>query len=386
MTKPMNFAVIGCGMLARSQHIPNIAASDRMVLHTCIDLSDDALAECKGKHGALHIGKDYEKAIADPDIEAICLATHESLRLPVIKAAMEAGKPIYTEKPMAPTLEEAYEIHKVVTAAKVPFCVGHNRRNAPAMIEGQRIFSEHMADPKPCPWRFQREGTIPKLPDHNAPCMSARINDDYYSWKGYVFDNDETHEGPMLFEMTHFTDVCNWFMGSEPAEVVAIEGGMLNHGTIIRYANGGVATITMGGNGTFGYPKELYEVWGGGAIMIVDHMLEIRTAGIDGAPARKTYPMLGDRHPNVGTEGGFEGYMAKKRVACEEAAASGDTWQIFTAEPDKGHARALERFIDEIRGDGPQVCGVDSALAATRVSFAAIESARSGKAVDMKGV
>ena len=52
MRKPINFAVIGCGMLARSQHIPNIAKSKKAVLHTCCDLSDEALKKCKEKFGA----------------------------------------------------------------------------------------------------------------------------------------------------------------------------------------------------------------------------------------------------------------------------------------------------------------------------------------------
>ena len=59
----LNCAVIGCGMLARSQHIPNIARSNKAVLHTCCDVSDAALAECKEKYGALHITRNYRDAI-----------------------------------------------------------------------------------------------------------------------------------------------------------------------------------------------------------------------------------------------------------------------------------------------------------------------------------
>ncbi len=76
----INFAVIGCGMLARSQHIPNIAASRKAALHTCCDLSDEALAECRDKYGALNITKDYKAAINAPEVEAICIATTEKMR------------------------------------------------------------------------------------------------------------------------------------------------------------------------------------------------------------------------------------------------------------------------------------------------------------------
>jgi len=110
-------------------------------------------------------------------------------------------------------------------------------------------------------------------------------------------------------------------------------------------------------------------------------MLEVRTAGIEGVEPRITYPMLNDLHPNVGTEGGLPGWLAKKRAACEEAAKKDDSLLIFTAEPDKGHAHAIGNFVDEINGLGPVVCGFDDAARATLIAFAALKSAENGRAV-----
>jgi myo-inositol 2-dehydrogenase / D-chiro-inositol 1-dehydrogenase len=379
---PLRFAVIGCGAIAQAQHLPNIARSPRMILHTCVDLDDAILAKCRDQFGALHIRKDFEGAIADPEVDVICLATTEKLRLPVIAAAAQAGKPIYVEKPLATTIEEMSEIRKLVHAASIPFCVGHNRRSSPAMIDAQRIFRQHMTNPQPNPWRWRREGeTLPTLADDGVPSVSVRINDDWYSWKAWVFDKTQAPHGPMLFEMTHFTDICNWFLAAEPVEVTAVETSILNAAVIIRYANGALATIVIGSNGTFGYCKELYEFMGNGAYLAVDHMLEVRTAAIIGAQARTPYPMIGDRHPQIGLEGGVSGWLAKKQAACLEATEKHDPLLQFTAEPDKGHAHALERFVDQILGQGPEVCGVDATVLATRVAFAAIKSAQDRRPV-----
>lgn len=386
-TEKLNVAVIGCGMFARTQHIPNIAKSSRMILHTCCDLSDEALSECKSKHGVLYVSKDYLAVINNPEIDAICIATTEKLRLPLIRAAAEAKKPVYCEKPLARTLEEMYEIQQIVHQANIPFCVGHNRRSSPAMLEAHSIFRSHMKNPKPCPWRFNREGQRrPVFADDGKAAMSVRINDDWYSWKSWVFDKQQAPYGQMLFEMTHFTDLCSWFLAAEPVEVTAMEEGMLNSAVIIRYKTGELASLLMCANGTFGYPKELYEAFGNGGAVIVDHMLEIRTAGIEGAPLIKTFPMLKDRHPDIGTEGGLSGWLKKKQAACQEAIAAHDPMLIFTAEPDKGHAHALERFVDEIRGTGPRVCGVDDAVMATRVAFAAIKSAAENRTVKLSEI
>lgn len=380
--KPINVAVIGCGSVARAQHIPNIVRSPRMVLHTCVDTDDNVLAECRDVFGAKHIRKDFEGAIADPEVDMICLATTEKLRFPVIARAASAGKPVYVEKPLAKSLEELYEIQRVVLAADIPFCVGHNRRASPAMLDAQHIFRQHMSHPNVCPWRWRREEDhLPPLPDDGVPSVSVRINDDWYSWKGWVFDKTQAPHGPMLFEMTHFTDVCNWFLAEEPMEVSAVETGMLNMAVIVRYRSGALATIVIANNGTMGYCKELYEFMGNGGYLAVDHMLEVRTAEIEGAPARTVYPMVHDLHPQIGLEGGVSGWLAKKRVACEEAATHNDPLLQFTAEPDKGHSHALECFVDEILGIGPEVCGVNAAVLATRVAFAAIRSARERRPV-----
>ncbi len=385
-TEPLNFAVIGCGMLARSQHIPNIAQSEKTILHTCCDVSDAALAECKDVHGALNITKDYHEVIKNPEIDAICLATTQKLRLPIIKEAAEAGLPIYCEKPIANTIEEAREIQKIVNDAGIPFCIGHNRRSSPAMLDAHRIFRSHMQNPTPCPWRYDREKIDrSSYKDDGVAGMSVRINDDWYSWKKHVLDDDR-ETGPMLFEMTHFTDLCNWFMASEPEEVSALEHDIFNNSVIIKYKSGEMATIMMTANGTFGYPKELYEMFGNGAAVVVDHMLEIRTAGIEGVAPLTVYPMLNDRHPDVGKEGGLHGWLAKKRAACDEAAKAGDSNLIFTAEPDKGHAHAINRFVDEICGTGPVVCGIDDAVSATVVAFAAIKSAKEKRAINLQEI
>lgn len=381
-TRPLRVAVIGCGSVARGQHIPNITHSPRMELHTCVDLDDAVLAECRDVFGAKYTRKDFESAVADPEVDMICLATTEKLRLPVIRLAAEHKKPVYVEKPLARTLEEMAEIQQLVHASGIPFCVGHNRRASPAMLDAQRIFRQHMNHPVATGWRWRREGSdLPSLPDDGVPSVSVRINDDWYSWKGWVFDKTQAPHGPMLFEMTHFTDVCNWFLAEQPIEVTAVETGMLNMAVIVRYESGALATIVIGNNGTMGYCKELYEFMGNGAYLAVDHMLEVRTTGIANAPAKTVYPMIHDRHPQLGLEGGVSGWLAKKQAACAEAAAADDPLLQFTAEPDKGHAHALERFVDEILGIGPEVCGIDATVLATQVAFAAIRSAHERRPV-----
>jgi predicted dehydrogenase len=376
MGGPLNFAVIGCGAISRAQHLPNIVRSKRARLHVCCDRDEAVLRQCADAFKPARVTTDFRDAVNDPDVHVICLATTEKVRLPVVESAARVRKPLYIEKPLASTLDEVRKIEQIVKQSGIPLCIGHNRRCSPAMIEANAIYRRHMRHPRPSAWRWDREGGNRRpLKEDGVGAISVRVNDDWWSWKGWALDKSESPHGAMLFEMTHFTDVCNWFLDAQAEEVVALESGELNHGIVIRYKTGEMATISMMANGTFAYPKELYEATGQGGIVVIDHMVEVRTAGIEGAPARKNFPMLNDKHAHVKTDcGGIFDWLAKKRVACEDAAAAGDPMRQFTSEPDKGHAHAIERFIDEITGAGPTVCGIDDAVAATRIAFAAIRS------------
>ena len=96
--------------------------------------------------------------------------------------------------------------------------------------------------------------------------------------------------------------------------------------------------------------------------------------------------MIRDQFPEIGKELGLSGWLQKRAEACREAVAKNDTSLVLRPEPDKGWAHQIDTFVDEINGDGPQVCGVDDAIRATRIAFAAIKSANERRVVKIAEV
>lgn len=370
----IRFALVGTGMFARSQHVPNLLSHPDAELVLLCDRDDESLKSAAAQAPSARLTHDFRQAVADPEVDAIVLATTETFRLPLIEAAARAGKPVYCEKPLAKDLADAKRISEIVTESGIPFCVGHNRRCSPAMVDAQRIFSAHLRSPRPCPWRYRREAGVDFPGEEHLAAISIRINDDWWSWKGVHLQGQNAEIGLLISENTHFVDLACWFLGSRPVDVTTVQTGLLNHAVTIRFEGGHLASILSCANGTFGYPKELYEAMAHGGIVVVDGMLEVRTAGIEGAPPITAYPPLGDRHPSFGACGGLHGWLEKKRQACLEASGSGRPMDQFTAEPDKGHARMLGEFIREIRGERPPVSPVQDALLALKVCVASVMS------------
>ena len=388
MDGKIRFGIIGCGMLARQAHLPNLASLTETAIHTCCDINEENLAACRpfspGK-----LSRDFESVVADPEIDALIVATTETFRLPIIRAAAAARKPVYCEKPLADTLANALAIQQIVEDSGIPFCVGHNRRCSPAMMDARQVFISHLRNPDPCPWQFKRPGCeqIPLAQSPGAPVVIIRINDDWMSWKSVHLQNElNSRFGLILSEGTHFVDLANWFLDDEPESVIGLGQGILNHSLSIKYAGGGLATITMASTGSFAYPKELLEAVGNSGVVAVDHMLEVRTSGIPGAPALRKYEMLGDRHEHIGSQLGLHGWLEKKQAACEEAVRHGEPMKQFTAEPDKGHKRMLTEFMREIRRERGPVCPAGSAVLATRVCLAAVKSMQEKRLVEMREI
>jgi predicted dehydrogenase len=84
----------------------------------------------------------YEKVLADPKIDAIVIATPHTQRVELIVAAANAGKHVFTEKPLTLTKRDAVTCIKACADNKVTLAVGYNWRFQPALQELRRMLDD----------------------------------------------------------------------------------------------------------------------------------------------------------------------------------------------------------------------------------------------------
>jgi len=112
-----------------------------------------------------------------------------------------------------------------------------------------------------------------------------------------------------------------------------------------------------------------------GGVVVCDHMLEVRTAGIEDAPALEKFPFVNDRHPQVGVEGDFTaGWRKSARPAAKRPPKA---IQCLPSPPNRTRSRAHARRIHpgNSRRTSP-VSPIQDAVKVTRICLAAIKSAK----------
>ena len=102
MSDRLKVGIIGVGGIART-HIPGWQASEHADLVAGSDIDEDVLAKWGQKHGVQKLVTDPEGLFADPDIDIIDVCTPNNYHAPLAIAALEAGKHVICEKPLAPT-------------------------------------------------------------------------------------------------------------------------------------------------------------------------------------------------------------------------------------------------------------------------------------------
>lgn len=112
MTKVFNVGVIGVGGINRT-HMPGWAASDHAEVIAGSDISDEALKKWGDTHGVTQLSTKPEDLFNNPDIDIIDICTPNMYHTPLVIAALEAGKHVICEKPLAPTPED---IKKMIAA------------------------------------------------------------------------------------------------------------------------------------------------------------------------------------------------------------------------------------------------------------------------------
>ncbi|MCG8650524.1 MAG: bi-domain-containing oxidoreductase [Pirellulales bacterium] len=310
-------AVIGCGNFAQQFHLPNIKASPRLHFKRLVTSSGQSSKEMGLRYGAAEAGTDPGELWSDPDIDAVFVFTRDRSHAGMTADALQAGKHVFCEKPLACSEEECVALERLAENTDRLCFTGFNRRFAP-MITRVKDTLDQLSGPK---------------------MMHFRVNAGPLPQNNWVYDPRHA-AGRIVGEACHFIDLFRWLVGTNPVSVVATAMGagataetLEDLSSQFLFADGSVGTLLYTAAGSSYIGKERLEVFCDGTSIVMDDYRQLTMRG-------------------------------KQRLDLRERKVN------------KGHAAELEHFTDAITGKCESSINIHDGIAATRWALAAIESAR----------
>jgi predicted dehydrogenase/threonine dehydrogenase-like Zn-dependent dehydrogenase len=312
----LRIGFVGAGNYASSMLLPHLADQPEVELAQVATRRSLSAVNAQRKFGFENAGTDPEAVFDDPTIDAVFIVTRHSAHAAMTCRALEAGKAVFVEKPLALTMDELDRILATVDATgNDRIMVGFNRRFAPLLVEMR-----------------QRFGRTTEPTNARYLVNAGRLASD--SW----YRDSELEGTRFVGEGGHFVDTMSWWIGSDPVEVTALAAGGPDEVQVsLRYGDGSLATVTYLSSAHRRFPKETFEVSSAG-----------RTARLDNF--RRTTVWSGPR--------------ARVR-------------RHFGA-PDKGQLGQVKAFVDAVRTGGSMPISLESLSATTRATLAATSAISSG--------
>jgi predicted dehydrogenase/threonine dehydrogenase-like Zn-dependent dehydrogenase len=308
---------VGAGNYASSMLLPHLAklsAADLAYVATTKSLS---AVNAQKKFGFTTASTDADSVFTDESLDAIFIVTRHSTHARLVCRALETGKAVFVEKPLALTREETDQIAAVVAeTGNDRLMVGFNRRFAPLLTSMRKGFG---AGASTSATRYLvNAGPLAK--------------DSWYL-------NEEAEGSRFAGEGGHFIDTLSWWADSVVEEVYAVRGP--EKGDVqatFRFANGTCGTIAYLTAGNVRFPKETMDATGGGRSARLDNF---RSAAVWTGRGNSTTKARGGQ--------------------------------------DKGQRSEMEQFVEAVRTGIPMPISLESLLATTRATIAVGESLLSGR-------
>ena len=264
---PIQTAVVGCGSFARAIHLPNLRESPDYELRAVVDIDLDRARDTADQFGAPHYSADYGSVLSDPQVELVVICTPHFQHAEMALQAVNASKHVLVEKPMAMKVEELAPIVEAVRRQEVTFAVGFNRRYSSLSKKARQLL----------------EGREYPL------LINYRMVDAI--WRHPWALDPEVGGGRIISEAVHLFDFCAYMVGAEPVRIFA-EGGALTHPEIpetqdnatmtLKFADGSLASLTIGDLGNAEYPKERVELFPGERAILIDNYERLESHGFEG--------------------------------------------------------------------------------------------------------
>ena len=142
MKDKIKVAVIGCGCIATSAHIPAYMKSGRAEIKYFCDIIPEKADAAVKKNGCGQAVYDYHEILDDPDLDAVSVCTHNDMHAVIAIDFMRHGKDVLCEKPAARILSEALEMEKVSYETGRILSIGVCNRYSNAVNHIKRYIAE----------------------------------------------------------------------------------------------------------------------------------------------------------------------------------------------------------------------------------------------------
>ena len=315
-SKRLAIGFIGAGNYASSMLLPHLAQLPNAQLTHVATTKSLSAVNAQRRFGFTTASTSASAVLDDESLDAIFVVTRHATHADLVCRALETGKAVFVEKPLALTGEELDRITEVIAkTGNDRLMVGFNRRFAPMLAKMKADFGPASS------------GAVTRYLVNAGPLAA----DSWYRNEG---------EGSRFTgEGGHFLDTLSWWADSLPEEVYATGGPDSDDVQVtVRFGNGasGVISYLTGGNVRF--PKETLDATGGD-----------RSARLDNF--RKATVWAGRGHDTIRARGG----------------------------QDKGQRAELARFVDACVAGAAMPIPLESLAATTRATIAVRDSLLSGK-------
>jgi predicted dehydrogenase len=308
---------VGAGNYASSMLLPHLAKLPAVSLAHVATTKSLSAVNAQKKFGFVTASTDSDSVFEDESLAAIFIVTRHATHAKLVCRALETGKAVFVEKPLALTRDETDQIAEAIEkTGNDRLMVGFNRRFAPLLTTMRKDFGAAVA-------------TASTRYLVNAGPLAKD------SW----YLNEEAEGSRFVGEGGHFIDTLTWWADSLVEEVFAVRGP--EKGDVqatFRFANGAAGTIAYLTGGNARFPKETMDVTGGG-----------RSARLDNFKSAAVWSARGKS-------------AAKARGG-----------------QDKGQQSEMKAFVEAVKTGGPMPISAESLLATTRATIAVGESLLSGR-------
>ena len=317
--------LIGAGGYATGVLVPHFKAAGAE-LRAVASASGVSALNAGRRFGFERVAEGAEEVLNDSRVNLVVVATRHDTHAELARRALEGGRHVFVEKPLALTDEELEGVLEAARRGPGLLMVGFNRRFSPLARKVKEFFGE-------------RRGPLSFVYRVNA----GRVPREHWT------QDPREGGGRLIGEVCHFVDLMQFWAGSPPARVYAesVRGGgaqavdedslMLTLG----FADGSNGVVAYVAEGDKSLPKERVEIFGGGRAFVLEDFRSATT--------------------HVG------GREEKTRLRAQ----------------DKGQAEQARAVCAAVKGRGPAPIPLGDLAATTRATFRALESLRAGRALDV---